>query len=172
MGKKRNGESKICVICEKEFYVPCYRIATAKFCSLDCQNHRQYERYVFKCKSCGIECSDSLSRKYQNKKYCSIECRDVTRQSERERRQKSNAHNVKVRGFNSSRLLRRYVWEFKNKKCEVCGYDEYDFCLDIHHIDKDPKNNKLENLIVLCVICHRKHHKGIINATQERLKQI
>ena len=58
----------------------------------------------------------------------------------------------------------------KEKKCEVCGYSEHDFCLDIHHIDNNPNNNTIENLAVLCAIYHRKLHKGVINyATKERL---
>ena len=45
------------------------------------------------------------------------------------------------------------------KKCEKFGYDEYDFCLDIHHIDMNENNNDISNLAVLCVICHKKLHK-------------
>lgn len=62
----------------------------------------------------------------------------------------------------STKALRMLVWDFKDKKCEICGYEEYDFCLDIHHIDKDPQNNSKENLAVLCCMCHKKIHKKVI----------
>lgn len=161
MGKKRQGKNKFCEACQKEFYVPTYRIETAKFCSIECQNHKQYERYFFECKNCKKSCESSPSRRNYNKKFCSLECKNAKKQSEKERRSNTRAYNNKVRGFSSSRQLRRWIWEFKEKRCEVCGFDEYDFCLDIHHIDENPQNNDLENLVILCVICHRKHHKGM-----------
>jgi len=46
-------------------------------------------------------------------------------------------------------------------KCEECGLDFYKSGVKphFHHIDGNPKNNKLENLIVLCPNCHSKMHK-------------
>ena len=57
--------------------------------------------------------------------------------------------------------FRKHVFILKEKKCEICGYDEHDFCLEIHHKDKDCTNNSIENLAILCVICHRKLHKNL-----------
>jgi hypothetical protein len=42
----------------------------------------------------------------------------------------------------------------------ICGYDEFVEGLDVHHIDENRKNNKLNNLIVVCGICHNLHHRG------------
>lgn len=36
MGKRKNGETKICQICSTSFYVPKYRIPTALYCSRRC----------------------------------------------------------------------------------------------------------------------------------------
>jgi len=44
------------------------------------------------------------------------------------------------------------------KQCYHCGYDKDTSALVIHHIDRNRKNNKAENLIVLCEICHRNLH--------------
>ena len=41
-------------------------------------------------------------------------------------------------------------------KCELCGWDEDIDFLEVHHIDENRKNNTLENLMILCPICHKK----------------
>jgi hypothetical protein len=45
--------------------------------------------------------------------------------------------------------------------CEKCGFIALDKCqIDIHHIDRNHKNNHVENLMSLCANCHRLEHKG------------
>lgn len=46
----------------------------------------------------------------------------------------------------------------KNPVCEKCGYDNI-LALDIHHIDRNRKNNNLDNLQILCCNCHRLEHR-------------
>lgn len=167
MGKVKNGINKFCSACNKEFYVPQYRAKTAHFCSILCQNHIQYEKYVFNCQGCGKKCVSSPSRKYSNKKFCSLECREYKAIDDKERRKQIKAINIKNRGNIKARTMRKYISCFKEMKCEYCGYDEYDFCLDMHHIDHDPTNNKPENIGILCCMCHRKLHKGIIELNGE-----
>lgn len=50
-------------------------------------------------------------------------------------------------------------------KCEkcICSSD-----LLVHHIDENRKNNKIENLQVLCTSCHAITHKRIMNITRMR----
>ena len=43
-------------------------------------------------------------------------------------------------------------------KCAICSKDEG---LHIHHKDRNPSNNQLDNLIVLCSICHKKIHMKV-----------
>lgn len=159
----KSGINKICVACNKEFYVPKYRIESARFCSLICQNHKQYSRYKFICEGCGRNCETSPSRKNYKKKFCSLECREYKAKNDKERRKKQRALKIIKRGHHSKiRTLRKYISEFKEMKCEHCGYKEYEFCLDMHHKDHNPNNNSIENIGILCCMCHRKLHKGII----------
>ena len=163
--KNKKGEVLNCKCCEKKFYVPRYRINTAKFCSLDCQNHKQYDKSKHKCKQCNKEFEDSPSR-IGKRVFCSQECYSENQRTYKTTQEKRKASKVLVnnkRGINWSTNNRKHVFALKLKKCEKCGYDEYDFCLDIHHIDMNPNNNDISNLAVLCVICHKKLHKGIIN---------
>jgi hypothetical protein len=160
--KTRKGVNLNCNACNKEFYVPDYRKNTAKFCSLECQNHKQYDKYIFNCLSCNKKVITSPSRRnYKNKKFCSLDCRTKLRMDIKERRKAQKAW-VRLNRNEIGRTLRVDVFALKNKICEICGYYEYDFCLDIHHIDNDPKNNVLSNLAVLCCMCHRKLHKGLV----------
>lgn len=43
-------------------------------------------------------------------------------------------------------------------QCELCGLDHGPVpqVLTVHHIDYDPKNSSLKNLIALCQRCHLK----------------
>ena len=47
--------------------------------------------------------------------------------------------------------------KFENK-CSVCGKTEG---LHIHHKDDNPKNNRIDNLTVLCGVCHKKIHMKV-----------
>lgn len=62
----------------------------------------------------------------------------------------------------SSRLKKKLIEEgFKEKKCERCGITEWmgeEVPLELHHIDGNHYNNKLENLTVLCSNCHKQLH--------------
>lgn len=57
--------------------------------------------------------------------------------------------------------VRKKVLKRANNCCQIDCCDEKDV-LDIHHIDNENSNNKIENLVVLCPTHHRKVHKGIL----------
>ena len=50
---------------------------------------------------------------------------------------------------------RRIVKDIYNHECAFCGRKRW---LDIHHIDHDPSNNELDNLMPLCILCHYWEH--------------
>ena len=60
---------------------------------------------------------------------------------------------------------------FRNYKheCAVCGWQEDEDILEVHHIDENRDNNNLENLIILCPTCHRKlsSHKYLLIERKE-----
>lgn len=56
------------------------------------------------------------------------------------------------------KLIRQGV---KEKKCEICGLDSWmgkPIPLELHHIDENRFNNRLENLQILCSNCHMQVH--------------
>jgi len=44
------------------------------------------------------------------------------------------------------------------ERCEKCGNSYTHATIQIHHMDGNPWNNNLDNLAVLCNICHEKIH--------------
>lgn len=64
----------------------------------------------------------------------------------------------KYPGYSTSHLHDRLLREgIKEYKCECCGNSEWmgqPIVLELHHIDGDHNNNKLENLQFLCPNCH------------------
>ena len=164
--RKRSGVVKICKCCNQDFYVPKYRSVTANFCSTNCLNTEQYSHHKKECQRCHKVFMVSNSR--VNKKFCSSECQHFSRATLAERRKACKRSSIISRGKFTGKTLRKFVFDYKEKKCEICGYNEYDFCLDIHHLDENSHNNDLSNLKVLCCMCHKKLHKGVINADQIR----
>lgn len=55
---------------------------------------------------------------------------------------------------NTEKIKRRLFKEgLKEQKCEICGYTEN---LELHHINGNPTDNRIENLQILCPNCHAK----------------
>lgn len=91
--------------------------------------------------------------------------------------------------LNSNNIRRRLIQSgLKECKCEYCGRTEWEgkpIPLELHHINGDNTDNRLENLQILCPNCHaltenyrgRKNkgiittQKGIKKETQETLKR-
>lgn len=53
-------------------------------------------------------------------------------------------------------MPRRKSTEMVGTACEMCGRTKCK--LHVHHRDRNPENNSLENLQTLCVSCHRLSH--------------
>lgn len=47
----------------------------------------------------------------------------------------------------------------RNSRCEICGLNE-PAILEVHHKDRNRRNNADKNLILICPNCHRKIHRG------------
>ena len=62
---------------------------------------------------------------------------------------------------NGIAYYRRVAFDFYGKRCGVCGAIFDKNKLEVHHKDKNRKNNKIHNLLVICRRCHMSiHHKG------------
>jgi hypothetical protein len=80
-----------------------------------------------------------------------------------ETRQKERDIKIKTMPFEElNKALRYYIiYKERGNKCEICGYEYTDVKskkgpFEIHHKDGNKKNNKKENLQILCMNCHWK----------------
>ena len=62
--------------------------------------------------------------------------------------------------------IRRIIFEEikKDYECELCSSEEN---IEIHHKDKNPFNNKIENISILCKSCHSLQHR-----TKEQMEYV
>lgn len=94
-----------------------------------------------------------LFEKYYHKfKYCSLKCsaKGMCR---------NNIEKWKNGEQIGYRSIKRYLIEIHGEKCEKCNWAERNeitnnIPLEIHHKDGDYKNNKENNLEILCPNCH------------------
>lgn len=107
------------------------------------------------CKTCGKELTKEQSRNI----YCSSMCSQLDRRNQKIQEWKDGTFDGLCGKYQISDWIRNYLLEKHNYSCELCGWNKINpttgkVPLDIHHIDGDYRNNKEENLQVLCPNCH------------------
>lgn len=70
-----------------------------------------------------------------------------------------------------STLTSKKLYQEADNRCPFCGVADV-AVLEIHHIDEDPSNNKIENLIVVCGNCHSKITRGEISPADVHAKKM
>lgn len=88
--------------------------------------------------------------------YCSTRCQHVAQY--RERVSRLEAGQYPPNPTNSS-FLRRYLVERDGEACTRCGWSERNcqtrrVMVEVEHIDGDWRNNRPDNLTLLCPNCH------------------
>lgn len=142
----------VCGCCKNSFYAkPSWiRYGNAKFCSRGCQYKARKTGKVMTCFICKKETYKtkkqlrvSASKKYFCSKSCQAKWRNTIFIGAK--------HANWIHGFAAYRtiLTRNKV----PKVCTLCKIDD-GRVLATHHIDKNRKNNKLDNLTWLCHNCH------------------
>lgn len=167
-----------CLYCNNTFSVIKSRAKTAKFCSRDCVDgyNKTFRCSPITCEACGTTflignykaihgrrycseaCKSSLATiNYQclicgksfidnsssKRKYCSPKCYHESRKEAY-----ADSGNPQWKGGRHEGYYRKFLKE----SCEGCGATGY---LEIHHHDKNRFNNDPNNLVTLCLSCHR-----------------
>lgn len=151
--------------------------ANPKYC-LECGNKIPYEKRIH-----GKFCSQSCSARYSNRrrhsakrgivclhcgktlvgtknhKFCNKSCFFEYQYQEWIRKWLANDVAVFEDQERLPNQIRRWMHEKYDGKCQLCGWGEINKTtglvpLQIHHLDGDSRNNKPENLNLLCPNCH------------------
>ena len=77
--------------------------------------------------------------------------------TEHKARQKA-AQAVRVGNIQAWVHIRRSILERDGAACRICGADEHEEMLHVHHVDYDRSNNRARNLVTLCQPCHQMVH--------------
>ena len=147
-----------CQMCSKEFYVkPSHqKLGYGKFCSRQCQRLGMRKGKYVKCYICEKETwkmPKGLRGSKSGKYFCSKSCQTIWRNTFFS----GPLHPNWIDGANKD--YRKIIKSSsKTKVCVLCGnIDER--VLVVHHLDKNRRNNNIENLEWLCANCHQLVHK-------------
>jgi len=125
------------------------------FCSVVCSRLGHRKRKKFKCAFCGEQGEKPLQKFSKSKSklhFCSRRCKDLGQSITYGLEKMWPKHYNRNGG--SVDFYRRLAWHSYKHYCAGCGYDKIPEILEVHHIDRNRKNNKVENLILLCSTCH------------------
>jgi hypothetical protein len=145
--KEYNKNPSKCKKCDNSI---CYEKRGNQFCSKSCSashNNLGVRRHG----SCAKNKCNNCENLTKNKYFCSTNC-------QKEDTRKKNRIMFKANGEIRSRKDTWYLEESRGRKCEDCNNSEWrgkEIPLDLHHIDGNSDNNRLDNLQLLCPNCHR-----------------
>jgi len=147
---------KVCLECGKKYKGPKNnkQHIDSKFCSKSCSvsNTNKKRKKKNFCKNCGKEIDIRNT-------YCGHICHNEYKYKEFIDRWKKGEESGISGKDGTSRYIRKYIFDKYNNSCSKCGWNKINektgkSPLNLEHKDGDWKNNKEENLDLLCPNCH------------------
>jgi len=135
----------------------------AHFCSRKCVglyksiHYSSQKPHNTTCDHCGNTFYRSESKQQNSKsglQFCSRKCKDTAQRIEHGFTEMQPSHYCQ----DESTMYRDKAFRNFPHKCNRCGYDKHISILQVHHKDRNRKNNKLDNLEILCPNCHYEDH--------------
>lgn len=145
-----------CKVCTKMFYAGRWQIKEGWgiYCSIGCKGESQKKGRITRCFTCGSDIwrgPGELRKSKSEKFFCSKSCQTVWRN----KYYSGPNHPFWKGGINTYRNL--LLSTKKKVECVVCKENDARV-LQVHHKDGNHRNNSLDNLVWLCVNCHRLVH--------------
>lgn len=162
-GQKRRAEKVICKYCNKEFLrrkTPIGKEPFSIYCGPECSSKAGRNRIKLQCWMCKKEFERAESKikgAIHGIYFCSRKCKDKA--------QSLVGGCTEIRpcfwGNNPDKRCSIAV-EMLKKGCIDCG-EKRGYYLNLHHIDGDRRNNKIENWEIVCVKDHVKRHLKLVH---------
>ncbi len=110
-------------------------------------------------KKCKMSCGNTVKR--NDTIFCSIQCHQDFQQVKFIKRWLAGKEDgiIGEKIKSTSKRIKRYLIEQYGECCHQCGWHKMNdysktMPIELHHVDGDPLNNVLENLVILCPNCH------------------
>ena len=145
---ERTGIYKKCLNCNKEIYIEKNQIGRKKYCSIDCRlAHCNTTRKK--------ELREKLSKSHLGQKAWNKGKR-FPQYSEKNHPNWKGGTSFEPYGAEFNKYIKNKTRDRYDYACQLCGIKENGKNHITHHIDYNKKNNKENNLILLCNSCHSK----------------
>lgn len=155
--------TKNCLQCQQEFSASIHELnrGNAKFCGRSCASKFNKQKLSpkepnYNCITCGIKFYVSPKRRYGSKSgffFCSRGCKDKAQTIE------FGLHEIMPDHYGSGKSsYREIAFRYHPGICMRCDWAQIPQVLQVHHMDRNRENNKIENLQVLCPTCHEVEH--------------
>lgn len=118
---------------------------------------RDYKQYACSNGDCVGRTARKGSRCFECREHVPCDCGGVKSRKARMCKDCCDALQIKDDANETSARQRKDCLAARRDFCELCGTVDGD--REVHHIDKNPRNNEPENLICLCVPCHGRVHR-------------
>lgn len=143
---------KNCAHCWSKFYAKPYHLKRGwgKFCSRQCLSLGRKSGKQVTCQVCQKQVyrmPSEIKRNKQQRMFCSKSCQTIWRNSY----YSGERHASWKQGQGSYR--QRMLRITPNLECQLC-HEQDQRVLEVHHVDEDRTNNRLDNLVWLCHNCH------------------
>jgi|SRR5579862_7553006 len=127
------------------------------FCSSSCSASYHNPLTKIKEKQKCLHCNHFIPR--VNSQYCSRECKTIAISKQILDEIQSGIKPGFLPSGTINQVLRKYLFKKYNNKCSECNWSMINsftnkIPLEVYHIDGDYKNNKEDNLQLLCPNCH------------------
>lgn len=141
-----------CISCQKDFFCTGYEVDHGrKYCSKQCCGNALKPKPIRTCQWCNKE---FVHDTYNSQGlYCSIQCSGKGSDLKRKANWEKTINERSLMKQNAKKILLAGA-----TGCARCGWNDYLQVLEVHHKDRNHKNNFLSNLELICPNCHSVEH--------------
>lgn len=166
-----------CAGCKQKFQSPLkeFKRGNGKYCSISCAAKYRKRKKTGKniaCIICGNLKYKTKSRNNSKSKlsFCSRKCKELAQRRKSEYYNLLSPHkNKEVLGVNTYR--QDLMESLSEIKCCRCGYNKIVGILEVHHKNRNRKDNHLNNLELLCPNCHKEEHYKNKDGSYSKIKK-